>query len=264
MAKPQTLAFLLPLALVACGGPYPEPSTPSMMESSTYSTSSSSFSGTSSPSLPQRDAGRGELLVKPDLVCVPFVLRAEVIDAKAGLALLEEASKSIRIRFEGATGGASTTKMLGGHVVAISRSKLSSGDNKPRFVVTVDGSIETPFAADSNYWGRTNLVASLVVASTVKEPLVAVAGEGQPEIESAFGGPEIKLRDPDSFRAELLKKWVERARAFAHAAESQAAPLEIVGCEPPTQVVVNPISVEQVALSLAVQCRIDITRKGAL
>lgn len=264
MAKQPALALLVcSLALVACGESYPTPSTPSLLDNSTYSgPSSGSFSVPSSPSLPQQSA-RGDLIVKPDLVCVPFVLRTEVFDSKAGLELLQLASSSVTKRFEGATGGASKTKMLGATVHGVSHSKVSSSDGKPTYVVTVDGFIETPFATDADYWSRARLVASLVTASNAKEPLVPVAGEGQAEIDAAFGSPELKLRDPESYRAELVKRWVERARGFADAADSQAAPLEIVNCEPPSTIAVSPISVEQIALSLPVQCRIDLGRNRA-
>lgn len=264
MAKPISLVLLLSsLSLVGCGGSYPESATPSLLDNSTYSAPSSGSIGVpSSPSIPMQSA-RGDLIVKPDLVCVPFVLRTEVLDSKAGLDLLEQASKSVSKRFDSATSGAARTKMLGATVHGISHTKLSSSDGKPTFVVTVDGLIEMPIAADADYWARARLVASLVSASKAKEPLVAVAGEGQPDIDVAFGAPELKVRDPESHRAELIKRWVERARGFASAAESQAAPLSIVNCEPPATINVTPISVEQVALSLSVQCRIDVARKTA-
>lgn len=263
MEKTRFAWLLLPLALFACGGgEYPEPVNPSLLQSSSYSSSSSSFSAPSSPSIPSRSEGRGELVVRPDLVCVPFVLRAEAADAKLGLAVLEKASATIDARFGAATSGAAKMKMLGVNVSAFSRGKLSSDNGKPRFVVTVDGAIETPLAAEADYWARGELVAALVTASHEKGPLVPLAGEGQPEIESAFGAPEIKLRDPEAHRAELVKRWVERTRTFARAAESQGAPLDLVSCEPPSAIAQNPISVEQLGLSLGLQCRIDVVRKA--
>ncbi|MFO0759754.1 MAG: hypothetical protein U0359_24920 [Byssovorax sp.] len=254
----RALPLLLPLSLLACGGAYPEPAPPSLLSNASYGSSSSSFSAPSSPSVPQHNA-HGDLIVKPDLACVSFVLRTEVLDAKAGLDLLQRASSAIAKRFEMATAGAARTKMLGAVVNGVSHSKLSSTDGKPTFVVTADGSIEASMDKEADYWARARLVAALVTAASEKE---VAAEKGQPEIETAFGSPELKLRDPEAFRAELEKRWIARARAFASAAESQAAPLAIVNCEPPPVITVTPISVEQIALSLPVSCRIDAGRRA--
>jgi len=235
---------------------------PSLLSSSSYSGGSSSFSGPSAPSIPQRSDNRGEIIVRPDLACVAFVLRIETTDPKAELAELEKATSVIQERFAKATGGASTSKMLGASVTAVSSySKVKDNDEAPqRFVVTVDGAVETPLAADAGYWARAKLVAALVQASQTSAPLLPPPGEGKPELEVAFGAPELKLKDPESFRPELIKRWVERARAFAKVAESQAAPLNLVSCEPPAAISQTAISVEQIGLSLPVSCRIDVAR----
>jgi len=243
---------------LACGSGYPEPSTPSLMSSSSYGGVSASVS--SGPSIPQRTDGRGEIIVRPDLVCVAFVLRLETPNPQARLELLEKAIGVIQERFAAATKGASTSKMLGASVTPLASGKLKTDDPPPSFVVTVDGAVEVPLAAEANYWARARLVAALVQASHTRGPLLASAGEGQPEIEVAFGAPEIKLKDPETFRPELVKRWVERARAFSRVAESQAAPLHILSCEPPAAITQTPISVEQIGLSLPVTCRIDVTR----
>jgi hypothetical protein len=259
MSSLRPFLLLGSLLALGCGPSYPEPSTPSLLSSSSYS-GSSSMSVASSPSIPQRSDGRGEIVVRPDLACVAFVLRLETTDPKGRLDLLEKAAAVIGERFATATGGASTSKMLGASVTAISHGKAKDDAEPPRFVVTVDGAIDTPLAADAGYWARARLVAALVHASHTATPLLPSAGEGQPVIETAFGSPEIKLKDPESFRPELVKRWVDRARAFSRVAESQAAPLHLVSCEPPAAITQNPISVEQIGLSLPVSCRIDATR----
>jgi hypothetical protein len=254
--------FLLLVALLAfgCGPAYPEPSAPSLLASSSYSGSASSSSVSSGPSIPQRSDGHGNIIVRPDLACVAFVLQLETSDPKGRLDLLEKAAVVVGKRFAAATGGASTSKMLGASVTAFSQGKAKGDGPPPRFVVTVDGAIETPLAADAGYWARAKLVAALVHASHTATPLLPSAGEGQPEIEVAFGSPEIKLKDPEAFRPELVKRWVERARAFSRVAESQTVPLHLVSCEPPAAITQTPISVEQIGLSLPVSCRIDAAR----
>jgi hypothetical protein len=70
----------------------------------------------------------------------------------------------------------------------------------------------------------------------------------------------VKVRNVETYRPELLKRWVERTRAFAKAAESEKAPLNVVSCDPPQAIAQTLISIEQVGLALAVQCRVDVVR----
>ncbi|MDI3282368.1 hypothetical protein [Polyangium sp. 15x6] len=260
MEKLQPLPLLLGLLATACGSAaVPEPSAPSLLSSASYG-SASSFSAPSGPSIPSHGDARGALVARPDLACVPFVLRVELADPKAGLDLLEKATLALKERFGAATGGAATIAMLGANTTAEAEYSKVKEDEPPktRFVVTVDGAVEVPLAAEAGYWARAKIVAGLVEASKKRDALVPSSGEGAPEIETAFGAPEIKLRDPESFRPELVKRWVERARAFARVAESQTVPLHLVSCEPPNAITQTPISLEQVGLALPVSCRIDV------
>lgn len=196
-------------------------------------------------------------MVRPDLVCVPFVLRLDGPDAKAVLATLEKATQAVQERFAAATNGKATMTMLGVNVATMSTGKAKS-DAPPKFVVTIDGSVEVPLAADANYWARARLLSSLVQASSDPKPLIPPPPEEDPQLDAAFGGPEVKVKDPEAYRAELVKHWVERTRSFAKAAESEKAPLNLMNCDPPQAINQTPISIEQVGLTLAVQCRIDV------
>lgn len=200
-------------------------------------------------------------MVRPDLVCVPFVLRLEGPDAKTVLTTLEKAAEAVQTRFSAATSNQSTMTMLGVNVTPIGSSKVKT-DEPPRFVVTVDGSVEVPIGADVNYWARARLLSSLVQASNDTKPLLPPPPEEQPQLDTAFGAPEVKVRNPEVHRAELVKRWLERTRAFAKAAESEKAPLNIVNCDPPQAISQNAISIEQVGLALPVQCRIDVVRSA--
>jgi hypothetical protein len=261
MMQTRSVVFsAVALLLTACGGSaYQEPSAPSLLSSSSYSSPSSSFSAPSSPSIPRHDT-RGDLVVRPDLVCVPFVLRLDGRDSKATLAVLEKATQAVQERFSAATNGQATMTMLGANVANLGSSSKVKTDEPPKFVVTIDGSIEVPLGADANYWARARILSALVQASSDRNPLVPQAPEDQPQLDSAFGAPEVKVRNVEAHRAELLKRWVERTRAFAKAAESEKAPLELVNCDPPQAIAQTVISVEQVGLSLPVQCRIDVVR----
>lgn len=253
--------FAVALSVAACGGnQYAEPSTPSLLSSSSYSAPSSpSFSGPSSPAIPRHDT-RGDLVVRPDLVCVPFVLRLEGTDVKAVLASLEKAAQVVQERFAAATGGQATTTMLGANVSSIGSGRKAKDDAPVKYVVTVDGSVEVPLANEANYWARTRVLTSLVEASNDPKPLLPPPPEDQPQLDAAFGAPEVKLRNPEAHRAELIKRWVERTRAFARTTESEKAPLNVVSCEPPQGISQTHISIEQVGLTLPVQCRVDVAR----
>ncbi|MRG92042.1 hypothetical protein [Polyangium spumosum] len=261
MEKLRFAPLLLGFLALGCSPSMQEPSAPSLLSGSSYGSSApSSFSAPSGPSIPRHGDSHGALVVRPDLACVPFVLRVEMADAKAALDLLEKTTLVIKERFGAATGGAATTAMLGANTVAAgSHAKVKEDDPAPpRFVVTVDGAVEVPLAAEAGYWARAKLVAGLVEASRKFDAVVPSGGEGAPKIEVAFGAPEIKLRDPESFRPELVKRWVERARAFARVVESERAPLHLVSCEPPNAITQTHISLEKVGLALPVSCRIDV------
>ncbi len=261
MMHPRSLVLCAAALLAAaCGGSaYPEPSAPSLLSSSSYS-GSSSYSAPSSPSIPRHDT-HGDLVVRPDLVCVPFVLRLDGPDMKTILATLEKASQAIQERFTAVTNGQSTTIMLGVNILPVNTGKAKS-DEPASFVVTVDGSVEVPLVADANYWARARLLSSLVQVSNNDKPLVPPAAEDQPQLSAAFGAPEVKVRKPETYRPELVKQWVERMRAFAKAAESDKAPLNLVNCDPPQAISQTHISIEQVGLTLPAQCRIDVARSA--
>ena len=70
------------------------------------------------------------------------------------------------------------------------------------------------------------------------------------------------LRDAESKRAELTALWLKHTREFADAVQSKQAPLHVVDCGPAPRVVLTPISLEEVGLSLQVNCRLDAIRPG--
>jgi hypothetical protein len=57
-----------------------------------------------------------------------------------------------------------------------------------------------------------------------------------------------------------VEQWVKRARAFADAAQSPAAPLQMTDCAAPGEVAQRAVSNEEVALSLSIACHIDVAR----
>lgn len=107
-------------------------------------------------------------------------------------------------------------------------------------------------------WGRTVLVAGLM---KVGDQEAAAAEKANAGLRASFGAPLAQVRDPEAHRDELMKRWVERARGFMSQAQSPEAPLRLVGCAPPGAVTQQPVSVDEVVLSLAVSCRLDVVAK---
>jgi hypothetical protein len=262
MRSPLVAFFILASAALASLGcapsSYPEPSAPPM--SSSYGSASSFASAPSMPQVPHRDASSSDLVVRPDLVCVPFVLRAYHEDPKAAVKQLEATVRAVGERFSSATGGASALKMLGANSTLVSTDgKARDDDEKPKYAVTVDGSIDVKLSADADYWARTRLVAALSEASLSAKPR---AREGEPQVDCSFEAPQLKVSDPEAYRSKLLERWTERTRAFARGVESNGAPLDLVDCAPPAGITQTPLSLEQVGLSLAVTCHLDVVRKA--
>ena len=62
-----------------------------------------------------------------------------------------------------------------------------------------------------DFWGRTALVAGLIKVGDEEAAAAEKAGTGP---RASFGAPRAQVRDPEARRAELVNRWVERARDF--------------------------------------------------
>jgi hypothetical protein len=208
----------------------------------------------------QADAG---LVVRPDGLVIDVTLRATDLDAKKALATTQALSADIWEQLQRATGGASTLKMCGTSVNPINRVKTL--DPSAVFEVKAEGTIEVALAQELDYWKRSELL--ITVAQTIRA--FARANEAQPADEKhqrqvTFGRSRVVVRDPESFRAKLTERWVARARAFAAAAQGSEAPLSILDCAPPGEIVQREQSLEEVGLHLAVNCRLGSTKAPAV
>jgi hypothetical protein len=100
------------------------------------------------------------------------------------------------------------------------------------------------------------LVSLVQIAKTV----ATQQKDAKKAILAQIAEPTALLKNPEAFRAELIRLWLEQVRTFSKAAQSQAAPLEILQCEPPRKVNQQHISLEEVGLSLALSCRLDFPK----
>jgi hypothetical protein len=73
----------------------------------------------------------------------------------------------------------------------------------------------------------------------------------------------VIVKNPESYRAKLTEQWVQRAHAFAAAAQAREAPLHLLDCAPPGDIIQKQRSLEEVSLSLAVNCRLGSLKAAA-
>lgn len=188
------------------------------------------------------------LTVRPDVLRLPFSFRQEA-DA------LEPAVPKLKAAVEHYTRGVAEAAKA---EVAVKLKDLSleSGKIRARSDARVQGVLEVNLPATLDFWGRSALVAGLMKVGDQEAAAVEKADGG---LRASFGLPEAQVREPEAHRAELMKRWVERARAFMALAQSdKESPLLITDCEPPGAVKQQEVSVDAVVVSLAVNCRLDV------
>jgi hypothetical protein len=248
---------LLALSTSACSpllGPAPEPSFPS---TSTSSYSAPSYSAPSEPGVPHREAVSAGLVVRPDLLCIPFALRTKAEGVDKAISALQAAAEALGPRLSKAAGQSLRVRMRG-FAVAEQRSSKKAREDEPaaeaamELAATADGTLELPLAEGLDFWARSRLFAALSSALAAETRASAEAA-----VKATFTAPQAQLREPEAYRGKLMEQWVKRARAFADAAQSPAAPLQITDCTAPAEVAQRSISNEEVALSLAITCHID-------
>ncbi|RJS15794.1 hypothetical protein DRW03_32445 [Corallococcus sp. H22C18031201] len=190
-------------------------------------------------------------LVRPDLLTLRFSVRQESeVAAQALPALKAVVDKLVRASAEATHAEVAPRMKTFGTETGSSR-KLSSDSDKS--AVAVHGVLEVAMPATMDFWGRSELMARLIqVAKTT-------AAESEKQgVRLYFSAPEPSLRDADAHRADLLRRWVERTRSFTLSAQSEAAPMGPVECSTPEAVQQRPVSLEEVALTLPVSCRLAV------
>jgi hypothetical protein len=190
------------------------------------------------------------LTVRPDVLRLPFAFRQET-DA------LELAVPKLKAAVERYTHAVAETSK--GEVAAkLKDGGLEWGKVRTRSEARVQGVLEVALPESLDFWGRMELVARLI---QVGDQEAAAAEKADTGLHASFGAPLAQVRDPEAHRDGLMKRWVERARGFMSQAQSPEAPLRLVGCAPPGAVTQQAVSVDEVVLSLAVSCHLDVVAK---
>lgn len=261
-------------SLLACGG-----AAGRGYEGHVASTSSpSSPSSTSSPygeeglrwPSAQAPAKRGvppaaSIVVRPDVLDVDFAVSAVVDDAGLGARIVNDATKALEARFaEVAPKGALQIRMRAtniepaphapGKIVARKDTKRDAHDARaPAPVsVTVEGRVFVALAPAQDYWERTHLVARL---TALVDQLAANANADPPRFAIVFGRIEPHVRAPEAARAELAQRWATQRKQAAREVQAGDAALAREVCAPAAQVVERVASLEEIELTLPIECR---------
>ena len=127
------------------------------------------------------------------------------------------------------------------------------GEAAGAFRVLLEGRIEVALAPALDYWKRSALVVALAEVTDWYEAarVAKTADRGV-----SLSRTQVIVKNPESYRGKLTELWVQRARAFAAAAQAREAPLYVLDCAPPGDIVQKQRSLEEIALSLSVTCRL--------
>lgn len=189
------------------------------------------------------------LKVRPDGLMLSFSFRQETESLEQAVPKLKAAVE----RYVRAAAEASKAEV----VVKMRGVGLESGKRMGGTDALAHGVLEVSLPESLDFWGRSALVATLVRVGSQEE---AAAEKENTGLRAAFGFPVAQLRDPERHRAELMTRWVERTRGFISQAQSERAPLQLTGCSPPGAVKQETVSVDEVVLSLPVDCRLEAVK----
>jgi hypothetical protein len=236
---------LLALLMPGCSAGVAESSLPSLPSNHG---GSSSYGAQPSLGPAGTVAPRTGLTLRPDVLTIPFSLKID--DDPNALDRLRKRVEELQTRLRAATGGAGEARVTG-----LSRVTADPSKAEAKAAIRIDGCLEIPLAEALDYWARAKL--ALAVAQAI-DGMRSMDDRSEQPIASFFDEPRAGIKQPERYREELTRSWVERMRKFAVLAQSDAAPLEIVECAPPSEILEARISLEEVVLDFKPSCKLDV------
>lgn len=215
---------------------------------STFS-QASSYSAPSNDIAPTAPRAEGDKIVRPDQLVQSFALSVED-QPGLGFEALRAASEQLEKRANEELGGRASLRLRGVRRQATG-GKIAGAD---AYVVVLDGDVVTALPVDAPFWDRGNAV---ITAQRLAHAIVEEGLGPEGKVKASFSAPSASIAEPEVYRAELVKLWSTRVHSFATAAERSGAPLAVVDCRPPGPVVQRVVSLEEVALSIDLACRLD-------
>jgi hypothetical protein len=190
-----------------------------------------------------------DMVVRPDVILVNFTLTKTTEEPEAGLEAIQSFVEDLKKRYQ----AASETAEIQARDMTVRPTPEKHNPNLQ--TVVVSGAIELPLAPEWDYWKRAHLLMTLV---QLAKAVAAEQKDAKKAILAQIAQPTALFKNPELFRSELIKRWIEHVRSFSVPAQTQAAPLELQQCEPPGNVTQQHISLEEVALILHLSCRLDV------
>lgn len=199
---------------------------------------------------------RAEFTVRPDVLRVSLTVSLETDEPAQALPSVQRGCEQFQRRLRDALGADVTLVLRGTRFGRPTRNKLSLPEEDD-ILVLVDGVLEVPLPEELDFWARGSRLGmmSRLCRETERDSHLL---KKSPHF--SFTAIEARLLRPEVHRAELLRRFVTRAREFAAAAGSPAAPLHLVDCSVPGSVEQSPLSLEEVGLSLDIRSRLDVVR----
>jgi hypothetical protein len=198
------------------------------------------------------------LVVRPDVLEVELALRTVVDEPELGVRILGEATSAIEKRFgEIIPKGALQVRMRATSTerAANAKGKVVTGkEASPRepTAVHVDGRIVVALSATQDYWERSRLVARM---KALADRIASSESAEAPRFAVTFGRIEPHVRAPETSRAELAQRWATHHKQAAREVQAGDAVLAREVCAPAAQVVERVVSLEEIELTLPIECR---------
>jgi hypothetical protein len=204
---------------------------------------------------PERVPVRAEFTVRPDVLRVYLTVSLETEEPAKALPTLQRTLEQFHRRLRDALGADATLLPRGARFSRPSKNnKLSLPEDDGTFVA-VEGLLEVALPAELDFWVRGSRLGTLsrICHETERDSQLM---KKSPRF--SFTPIEARVAQPEAHRAELLRRFVTRARELAEAAGSPSAPLYVMDCTPPGAVEQTLISLEEVGLTLSLHSRLDV------
>ena len=208
------------------------------------------------PLCPEPQSPQG-LIVRPDTLRMHFsVAGADRLEPDRAVPILKSAVELLTRRVQAAF-PAATVQLQGFDAEGHGRGMKygASSGSRAGGVLSVQCVVELALTPAQDFWARAQLVGSL---TALAYSLSDEAKRLKPPLEAILHEPGCTVKDPEPFRAALLTRWVARMNELARAAGTEKAPLVIVECSPPGEIVQQQISVDEVLLTLGLAGRLGV------
>jgi hypothetical protein len=191
------------------------------------------------------------LVVRPDALLMTANIEKRDASAAQALAQAQLAATELVARLQQVAGAGAIFTPCATMVKPLAYNAKAAAQAE-KFSVGLSGRIEIGLAPELDYWKRSALIVALAeLAKRYEDASIA----NTPDKGVSLVGMKVIVKNPDAHRAKLTEQWVQRAHAFAAAAQTREAPLHLLDCAPPGEIVQKEKSLEEVWLSLAVSCR---------